>query len=370
MNMENSLSAEEKREIGKIYFYHGQGDREKKNYGLKLILEAMWEGDAEAKFLVAQLVLNGSLRPRTDDPEKEALMLMHRSALGGGVRARAYLNAYCENRYREMMGKAFSSPSRNGALVDFEGKPVRIDRRGVFTPVDAVLEYVDGRNVLTLSTNLAFLYTEEVPRRERFEQAVVDGLLAWEGEYEVFGGQRLSVRVKVTTDNKLYDNLVIFPMTDGFSSLVRETSERIGTKKSKAELSELLDHKRSFAFGGFKWSVNSRKMIYLFSESGSFDDYGEIMHVTKHEFGHALGLGDLYASEIDSLKGIEKGTYTELDGYAIDDRFYNLVMCDHCGPVSNNDLEMVLLAYMENKMQLFQPGRSKGKISSALGKGN
>ena len=94
------------------------------------------------------------------------------------------------------------------------------------------------------------------------------------------------------------------------------------------------------------------------------------MHVTKHEFGHALGLGDLYASAVDSLSGVEKGTYAELDSYVINDKFYNLVMCDHHGPISNNDIEMVILAFRENKMQLFQPSRLKGKISSALGKGN
>lgn len=92
--------------------------------------------------------------------------------------------------------------------------------------------------------------------------------------------------------------------------------------------------------------------------------------MAKHEFGHALGLGDLYASAVDSLSGVEKGTYAELDSYVINDKFYNLVMCDHHGPISNNDIEMVVLAFRENKMQLFQLGRLKGKISSALGKGN
>ena len=53
-----------------------------------------------------------------------------------------------------------------------------------------------------------------------------------------------------------------------------------------------------------------------------------------------------------------------------EDKFYNLVMCDHHGPISNNDVEMVVLAFKENKMQFYQPSRLKGKISKALGKGN
>ena len=37
---------------------------------------------------------------------------------------------------------------------------------------------------------------------------------------------------------------------------------------------------------------------------------------------------------------------------------------------SNNDIEMIVLAYKENKMQLYQPEKIKGEISDALGKGN
>ena len=44
-------------------------------------------------------------------------------------------------------------------------------------------------------------------------------------------------------------------------------------------------------------------------------------------------------------------------------------MCDHYGPVSNNDIEMVILAFCENQMQLYQQERRK-KVSKALGKGN
>ena len=92
--------------------------------------------------------------------------------------------------------------------------------------------------------------------------------------------------------------------------------------------------------------------------------------MAKHEFGHTIGLGDLYQSSSDSLNGVEKGTYEELDKYAISNKYYNLVICDHHGPISNNDIEMVILAFRENKMQLYQPGKLKGKLSSALGKGN
>lgn len=65
-----------------------------------------------------------------------------------------------------------------------------------------------------------------------------------------------------------------------------------------------------------------------------------------------------------------EGSQRELDGYYLTDKFYNLVMCDHYGPISNNDIEMVVLAFRENKAQLYQPGHFKSVISKALGRGN
>ena len=45
-------------------------------------------------------------------------------------------------------------------------------------------------------------------------------------------------------------------------------------------------------------------------------------------------------------------------------------MCDHHGPISNNDIEMVVLAFRENRMQNYQPGKFRKEISDALGRGN
>lgn len=297
------------------------------------------------------------------------MTLMCSSANSGYIQARAFLNAYCEERYQEEHDDLQVIES-NDTLVDFDGKPIKLNRQGVFTPIDAVLENENGLNVLTLSANVVFFYGEEIAAPEKFEQAVYDGILAWQGEYEVFGGQKLKLQIHLTNDDNVFDNLIILPITGKIGATLQSVSNVIGTKKSKLQVSELMMNKRSFATSGLKWKVNSRKIICIQSRDGKFDDYEEIMHVTKHEFGHALGLGDLYASAVDSLPGVEKGTYSELDSYVINDRFYNLVMCDYHGPISNNDIEMVILAYKENKMQLYQPSRLKDKISSALGRGN
>ncbi|MBQ2963826.1 MAG: hypothetical protein IJE14_04110 [Clostridia bacterium] len=360
---------EQAREVGKKLFFNSTSDSDDKASGLKLILKAHSMHDPEATYLVARFLLDGILKANVKNGEDYALTLMCSSANNGCIQARAFLNAYCEDRYQEEYDE-HPSGNLHEALVDFDGRPIKVNRQGVFTPIDAVLEYKNGSNVLTLSTNVVFLYGDEIKAPERFSKAVIDGILAWQGEYEVFGGQKLTVKVDLSFEDKVYDNLLIIPVTGTVGSTIEKVSNIIPLKIKKSQLTDAVKNKRSFATIGFKWSVNSRKNIFILSKDGCFDDYEEIKHVAKHEFGHALGLGDLYASASDSLKGVNKGTFAELDSYAINDNFYNLVMCDHHGPISNNDIEMVILAFRENEQQLYQPGRLKRKISSALGKGN
>ena len=367
--MNENVSAEILREVGKNCFFNCNGDTQKRGEGIQALIKAQSLGDPEATYIVARLIIDGVLKSSAKDQQEYALTLMCSSANSGCIQARAFLNAYCEERYQDEHDDIrVVEPS--GALVDFDGKPIKINRQGLFTPIDAVLENEGGLNVLNLSINVMFVYREEINDPEKFEQAVYDGILAWQGDYEVFGGQKLKVQIHLTNDDNIFDNLLIMPITGEIGATIQSVSNAIGTKKSKLQVSDVMMNKRSFATSGLRWTVNSRKIICLQSRDGRFDDYEEIMHVTKHEFGHALGLGDLYASAVDSLSGVEKGTYAELDSYVINDKFYNLVMCDHHGPISNNDIEMVVLAFRENKMQLFQPSRLKGKISSALGKGN
>ena len=366
--MNDQLSPEQLRELGKSCFRNSNGDEEMRKNGLQLLLRAQAMKDVEATYLVAKLLLDGVICYNDKDPEEMALSLMCDAANSGSIQARAHLNAYCHWRYRQDFA-ARPKSANQGPLVDFFGKPIKINRKGIFTPIDAVLTYEDGVNILTLQTNLSFMYTDDIPSPRRFEAAVRRGILSWEGEYRVFGGQRLQVRVVLTEEDNIYDNLFVFPVTPRMGKLLRTVGTALATRERKEQMTDLLEAKRSFAVSGVKWSVNSRKAIYVQSER-DFGDYAELEAVARHEFGHALGLGDLYESRVDALPGVPKGSYPELDSYVITDKFYNLVMCDHHGPVSNNDLEMVILAFWENKMQHFQPSMIKGNISKALGRGN
>ncbi len=342
---------------------------EKRRRGLQLLSEAAEMKDPEACFLIADLSLRGVIKSKDKDPEKTALLLMTVAANRGSAQARAYLNRYCERRYTSVFAKRAKRQAKD-CLLDHNGEPIRIDRRGIRTPIDAVLTTENGRHTLTLSVNVQVPLDECITDPAVLNKAVVNGLRAWEGSYQVFGGQELQVRLNITGKDRLYDHLMIVPVTKEVQKLLGATGRLLAGEDGQQAVTSFLKPRRSFIMFRKGWSVTSRKIIYLFSSSGRFDEYDELMHVVKHEFGHALGLGDLYAEDAKSFKGVAKGTYAELDSYAITDKIYNLVMCDHHGPISNNDIEMVLLAFSKNKAQLYQKRRKKDQISEALGKGN
>lgn len=374
--MQYTETAEELREVGKHYLFDFPGDEQKKDEGIELIIEACKQGDPEAMYISLRFMLDGAIEINNDaendveDIEETALSYMCLLADEGYIEARAFLNAYCNERYEHTFEDVKNPHARKGMLVDFDGKPIKISRKGVFTPVDAVLSNENGKNVLTLSANIFFFMDEFFENREKYRKAVLDGIKLWQGEYEVFGGQELEVRINLTTEHQLLDSVFIMAVNEDVYSGFKNATELWGNTGKGERLQNIIDSKRSFAMRGLKWSTKSRKLICIQSEDGKFDDYEEIKHVAKHEFGHALGLGDLYYSPVDSLDGVETGSYKELDSFLIADKLYNLVMCDHHGPVSNNDIEMVVLAFSEDEMQNYQAHYRQKKISRALGNGN
>ena len=118
------------------------------------------------------------------------------------------------------------------------------------------------------------------------------------------------------------------------------------------------------------WSVKSNKSIMLYDGTGRFDDYEQIKRDIKCEFGSMLGLGNMLLTDNGKELFIPKGTYPEIDPYYIENGRYNLVMCNGRGVISNNDIEMVVLALSENKMQYYLEDSHGNKPSKALGKGN
>ena len=63
------------------------------------------------------------------------------------------------------------------------------------------------------------------------------------------------------------------------------------------------------------------------------------------------------------------GKYYDIEDYHVRGGYFDMVMCNH-GPVTNNDIEMVILAFQTGKFQNYQKQKKSDKISSALGAGN
>lgn len=354
---------------GKLLFFDKDSSPESRQRGIQLLIQAQQMNDPEATYLIGWMLVKGILNANEGNRVEQGLELLSRAAESGWPQAKSFLEVYYDQRYMSQSPKVHLD-MKPGPLKDFEGKLIKISRKGMLTPVDAELSYENGKNVLQLSANIQFVYGAEPVNQIEYEQAILDGMLQWQGTYEVFGGQQLEVKVNLTTEDRMFDNVVVIQLDEDTKNTVRNVSGMISTEKGKAAVEDLMISERSFAFAGIKWSSKSRKVIYMQSPDGRFDDYEELKAVAKHEFGHALGLGDLYYSPNDNLEGLEPGNYWEIDSYHVSKKNYHLVMCDHHGTISNNDIEMVVLAFWENRMQNYQSRTKKEEISKALGRGN
>lgn len=358
-----------KRERAKRLMFSPGKTAEEAREGLQLMLQACDAGDTEAMYVIGKMLLDGHLDTKTGSRIELAVDLLCRAAKRGDIPSRTLLLRFRQTRYRQTQE---GNRRAGGPLTDFDGKEIRINRTGLLTPVDAVLTYANGRNVLTLSLNLSFLEEEEeLPNVGKLHKAVIRGIRSWAGSYTVFGGQRLRVNVNVTTESRWFDNVTVVVCSDTIAKVMGGVMGLIPHPRARENRDMLLrDHRAAAGVGIGKWSVRSRKTIFLQTSSGRFDDYREITNIIRHEFGHVLGLGDLYAEPERDMPGVPAGTYPELDAYLADGRTYNLVMCDSEGKITDNDMEMVVLAFSKNRPQSYQLDKFTTIVSEALGKGN
>jgi len=355
------------RELGKKYVSEDTSNKSKMKEGVRLLGKAVKMKDPEAMYEIAKLIKNGVICMKDgSDSNKEIKRLLASATALGYDKAKCLLDKICQEIY-EQENSNLSMTNYKGPLVDFEGNIVKINRNGLFIPISAKLEYIDGENILTFSLFIKLVYGEKRDNEEMILKAISDGIKCWEGKYEVFGGQRVTVKIILENKCKRFRKLHVNIMDKKTVTILQKFLMQGKTGKV---FNKMLKARRSFAIVGRKWSVKTQKYIYLFSKDDMFNDYEAIKKTIKHEFGHVLGLGDLYKDTEYKLEGIEEGTYDEADSYHVSDKFYNLVMCTG-GLISNNDIEMVILAFYKNKMQHYQKSNHyKGEISEALGNGN
>ena len=349
-------SLENDRETGKQLMFSSESTPEEKHEGFILLSSACRRGDPEAQFIIGKLLLEGKLSVKDGNRKSAGLDYIRRAANKEYMPARAMLSSWCMRNYRSAFP---SAEEKNQPLTDFDGKRIVINHKGKLVTVDAVLEYTaEGKNVLTFSLNLLILDEgADIADPAKMKKAIIDGIRMWEGEYTVFGGQQLQIRINITEEERLFDTVVIALMAGQMLRYVNKALSFRHSEDAALTKAAIRDKRSQATMGLKKWTVRSRKNILLHSQTGRFDDYYEITHVIKHEFGHVLGLGDLYQEKEAGLPGVSSGSYSELDCFIVSDQIYNLVMCDHHGIISNNDVEMVVLAFSENRMQQYQPSK-------------
>jgi len=98
--------------------------------------------------------------------------------------------------------------------------------------------------------------------------------------------------------------------------------------------------------------MNSRKNIVNYSGT------------CAHEFGHVWGVADMYDDANNGYEPIanaeiiyDKGKHSMMEGYGI-------MLCN--GSAVSNDIEMVLLAFSENRDQFFVPNGADKELSKAI----
>ena len=251
-------------------------------------------------------------------------------------------------------------------ILDFNKKPLKIKKKGKIYPVD--VELCNEKDILYISTKVYFVdcLNEDEVDTEGWKQAVLKGFCDWSGDYQVFGGQALSVCVSVIETEKMMDSVIVLGINHEMSDNLIDTYGKLNLQKAK----KIFEQDRSFAAAGVPllgWKSYLPRFIYMLP--GTLENFEYARAVARHEFGHVLGIGDLYKDTEIGLQGVDETKYKDIEKYYIGNNMFDMVMCN-AGNVRDNDIEMVLLAFKTNKFQNYQKMKKSDKISEALGKGD
>ena len=349
------------------------GDEDALKRAAALFMKADDMGDGEGAFLVAMLMRDGYLKTTSKEGSQRTYLRrkLYTAFRRGYAYAASALEEICAEDYEKAISARPVDRSGSPVLLNNRGKPVVMARSGRLAPVTAALSREGDTNVLTLTARLNYFKISQENEPSWFRAAVEDGIKAWSGDYTVFGGQKLRVRVNTVEASGPANGIRILFIPDEISATVAQLYENLPVKGKLTERGvSITKGRRSFANVGIvPWRINAPKYIMFQTDSEDMG-YEQVKDVAKHEFGHVLGLGDLYAEKNIKMQGVELGMYPELDAYYINGKQYWSVMCRHEAPVRNNDMEMVLLAFSENRYQRYQPDLISKRVSEALGSGN
>ncbi len=255
-------------------------------------------------------------------------------------------------------------------IIGFDGQPISIDKKGMFYPVSMELYEKEGKNYLNISIRSFFAAAMDKDSMDivEWKECIFRGFSEWAGEYTVFGGQQLTVTVTtIESETPSIDTIPILCLSE---TKAKEFIAQYTPSNQQDEIEKILLAQRSFSTtmieGVVSWSSILPRYIVLMPSA--FDSEYTLQRTAKHEFGHILGLGDSYKDTSLGYQGV--GMYQDILPYHMGHGNYNMVM-DNCGPVRNNDIEMVILAFFTNQFQDFQSHKNAtAHISNALGRGD
>ncbi|MDO4555720.1 MAG: hypothetical protein Q4B70_11300 [Lachnospiraceae bacterium] len=254
-------------------------------------------------------------------------------------------------------------------ITGFDGKPIEIEKKGFFYPVSMELCEEDNQNYLHINVRSYFAsaLTDGKEQIDRWKECIFDGFSDWAGEYTVFGGQQLTVTVKAEeSSSPSVDTVPILCLSE---EKAKEFILQYTNREQHADIEKALLAQRSFSTTMIEGVVSWNSILprYIVLMPTAFESEHILRRTSRHEFGHILGLGDSYKDSSLGYKGV--GMYHDILPYYDKKKGFDMVM-DNCGPVRNNDIEMVILAFFTNRFQNYQSFQNAMAVSHALGRGN
>lgn len=268
-------------------------------------------------------------------------------------------------------------------LEDFHNKVISLSFKGDQYPVEVELKWIAGKNILTIHPKVKFSFVkgdlkdkDQKPYFDIRKKETLKAFEEWSGKYErVFktqeGAQSVIVECnpeEVTQGKALEVNIIVD--TDDISGASGRTEGISGEKTWSQENS------------GF---INLYLDSYIKTITKTDKNHRYYMkNVSKHEFGHVLGLGDAYFRDFQTNKtkdadyemypdikeDIENNLISQkevtIEGKT--ESFTNMVMNNMYGGISNNDIEMLILAWQKGKTQYYNSTIPDTEISEAMGR--
>lgn len=197
-----------------------------------------------------------------------------------------------------------------------------------------------------------------------FKELVIDAIKSrWEGiyygnKYDFCNGLRVNFLVDITERENWFEKGVEINIKTGVCGVSHQSSLEWGSNSDRVitlytSYCDTESHKNQCG------SVCSNYIE-------SLRDITSFSGMCAHEIGHCCGLADMYASA-DKNHGYEPTQNEEIkyakNSYGL---FSGVGIMMNCGVATVNDIEMLMIAFVENASQYYVPYGANQKLSKAI----